>query len=232
MKLCTVWTADQRSASPEQVPEDATYEQLLALDERDAASRSARRGIQLEQLDRITALQTLSADQVVILEKNDDAECKICLEKYSEGDRLRRLVRSSPSNPPPSLALSLLCARVCVFVCARLCSVFSAPSHRLRCVSIAAVSAPLPQGMRRSALHGRRQIKLPRVQTRFTQLNLCARTRYFSIMSSPRYLRDATLRLYRYSRCSCVTEDILESARAVFTNVEAQACRGSALSAT
>lgn len=39
----------------------------------------------------MTALQTLSAEQLVILEKNDDAECKICLEKYSEGDQLRRL---------------------------------------------------------------------------------------------------------------------------------------------
>lgn len=97
-----------------QVPEDATYEQLLALDERDAAGRSARRGIRLEQLDQMTALQTLSAEQLVILEKNDDAECKICLEKYSEGDQLRRLVRSCLSL---SLSVRVVCA--CVFAAAR-----------------------------------------------------------------------------------------------------------------
>lgn len=74
------------------VPENATYEQLLELDEQ--GSGRAAGGIQLAQLDQLTALQTLGVEQLQVLEKNDDAECKICLETYSTNDQLRRLVRT------------------------------------------------------------------------------------------------------------------------------------------
>ena len=92
------------------VPENATYEQLLQLDEQDGG-RSAG-GIQLAQLDQLTALQTLSTEQLIVLEKNDDAECKICLEKYSASDQLRRLVltpgHDSSASRVCALALVLL----------------------------------------------------------------------------------------------------------------------------
>ena len=74
------------------VPENATYEQLLQLDEQDGGRAAG--GIPLAQLDQLTALQTLSTEQLVALGKNDDAECKICIETYSVGDQLRRLVRT------------------------------------------------------------------------------------------------------------------------------------------
>ena len=85
-----------------EVPEDATYEQLLQLDERHGGGGGGGRGgLTPAELDQMTAVQTLGAELLQVFERNDDAECKICLEKYSVGDQLRRLVSCTLRARPP-----------------------------------------------------------------------------------------------------------------------------------
>ena len=99
--------------------EDATYEELLALDDNVAPGGggpavrgsllavnhlsafrhplTANRwplcvqGLRQSAVDALTAEQQLTAEQLQAFVDNDDAQCKICLMDYEVGDTLRRL---------------------------------------------------------------------------------------------------------------------------------------------
>ena len=98
--------------------EDATYEELLALDDNVAPGGggpavrgsllavnhlsafrhplTANRwplvqGLRQSAVDALTAEQQLTAEQLQAFVDNDDAQCKICLMEYEVGDTLRRL---------------------------------------------------------------------------------------------------------------------------------------------